>query len=168
MPNRDPSPPRDEQAEESALDLGWVQPWLAVGSRPYAAQRQQIRDLGVDSIVSLHPLPPEDRAAWVEAGARVVEVPIRDWVAIPSWQISHAVDTVLRERADGRRVLLHCLAGVNRAPSVAAAVLCRLEGIGVDEALRRVRTARPAASPTPEQLASLYEWAVRRGPRARE
>ncbi len=153
--------PADADDAAPVPDLSWVEPWLAVGSRPYAGQRESIRRAGVESIVSLHQTQPDERAAWSEVGLRLVEVPIRDWVAIPSRQINQAVEAVLREHAAGRRVLLHCLAGVNRAPTVAAAVLCRLEGLGVEDAVRRVRAARPAASPTPEQLLSLGEWARR-------
>jgi protein-tyrosine phosphatase len=68
------------------------------------------------------------------------------------------VEAVLSRRAAGRSVLLHCLAGVNRAPTVAAAVLCRRDGVSVADALARVRASRPAAAPTPEQVASLRAW----------
>lgn len=52
----------------------------------------------------------------------------------------------------GRRVLVHCYAGVNRSSTVCCAALMLLEGIGPEEALARVRELHPVAWPDP------YYW----------
>lgn len=56
----------------------------------------------------------------------------------------------------GRRVLVHCYAGVNRSATVCCAALILLEGIAADEALARVRQRHPIAGPDP------YHWFVLR------
>jgi hypothetical protein len=56
----------------------------------------------------------------------------------------------------GRRVLVHCYAGVNRSSTVCCATLMFLEGIGPEEALARVRQFHPMAWPDP------YHWFVLR------
>ena len=56
----------------------------------------------------------------------------------------------------GRRVLVHCYAGVNRSSTVCCATLMFLESIGPEEALARVRQFHPLAWPDP------YHWFVLR------
>jgi protein-tyrosine phosphatase len=122
-------------------DLAWIEPGWAFGSRP-----------------GVH-LPNRDEApAWADLGVEFCVFPTEDWVAIPTERFARVVDVLLDARRQGRTILLHCVAGVNRAPTFAAAALCVREGMGVDEAVARVRAARPIATPTPEQLASLHTW----------
>ena len=52
----------------------------------------------------------------------------------------------------GRRVLVHCVAGVNRSSTVCCAALMLLEGISAEQALERVRERHPEAAPDP------YYW----------
>ncbi|MFI5272061.1 MAG: dual specificity protein phosphatase family protein [Ktedonobacterales bacterium] len=52
----------------------------------------------------------------------------------------------------GKRVLVHCYAGVNRSSTVCCAALMLLEGISASEALLRVRERHPVAWPDP------YYW----------
>ena len=140
------------------MDLAWIEPGFAIGSRPYVPERVAIANSGVDAVVALHEPGEGEPEAWQALGIEYEVIPTPDWVAIPGRCFSSAVEAVLKRRAAGQSVLLHCLAGVNRAPTVAAAVLCRRDGVSVGEALARVRKARPAAAPTPEQVASLRTW----------
>ena len=139
-------------------DLAWIEPGFAIGSRPYVPERAAIVAAGIEAVVALHEPGEGEAEAWRALGVDFEVVPTPDWVAIPRSCFNAAVEAVLRRRAAGQTVLLHCLAGVNRAPTVAAAVLCRRDGLSVGEALARVRAARPAAAPTPEQVASLRAW----------
>lgn len=139
-------------------DVAWIEPGFAIGSRPYVLEREAVAATGVQAVVALHESAPGEEEAWRRLGVEFEVVPTPDWVAIPRACFQRAVEAVLRRRAAGQSVLLHCLAGVNRAPTVAAAVLCRRDGLSVGDALARVRAARPVAAPTPEQVASLRAW----------
>lgn len=68
-------------------------------------------------------------------------------------------DALLVERLlrTGGRVLVHCIAGVNRAPTLCAATLMLMEGIGASEALARVRQHRWMAFPDPWHWRALRE-----------
>lgn len=46
-----------------------------------------------------------------------------------------------------KRVFVHCHAGVSRSPTVVSLYLADAEDISFDQALERVRSARPTASP---------------------
>jgi hypothetical protein len=56
----------------------------------------------------------------------------------------------------GRRVLVHCYAGINRSSTLCCAALMALEGLTPEAALARVRERHPEASPDP------YHWFVLR------
>lgn len=145
-----------------APDIAWIEPGFAIGSRPFPAQCASIRELGVDAVIAVHAPGENDAVNWSNVGVEHLAFPTNDWIGIPPRQFDQVVEAVAGQRAAGRAVLLHCLAGINRAPTFATAVLCKRDGLSVDEALRRVRAARPGAAPTPEQLASLRTW-LRRG-----
>ena len=142
-------------------DVAWIEPGFAIGGRPFAAQRAAVRALGIETVVTVESPLEDEAAGWNELGVEVVALPTRDWVGIPAERFEAVVSTVLDRRAAGRAVLLHCLAGVNRAATFAVAVLCRRDGLGVEEAIDRVRAVRPNSAPTPEQGASLREWLAR-------
>ena len=59
---------------------------------------------------------------------------------------------VVERLRNGRRVLVHCVAGINRSSSVACATLMLLEGLTPEQALTRVRSGRPQVAPDP------YHW----------
>lgn len=153
---------RDQDSRRGAdwiqPDIAWIEPGFALGCRPFAAQRAAIRELGIDAVVTVHEPSDDEHAAWHELGVEHHAFPTRDQVQIPARQLNQVARAVLHARQQGKTVLLHCLAGINRAPTYAAAVLRLRDGLDADEAVRRVRAQRPNASPTPEQLQSLRDW----------
>jgi protein-tyrosine phosphatase len=142
-------------------DLNWIEPGFALGGRPYAAQRPAVRELGIQTIVTVHTPLPDEVATWTELGLETFVLPTRDYVAIPFERFEAVTSTVLASLAAARSVLLHCLSGVNRAPTFALAVLCRRDGLSVEEALGRLRVIRPRVAPTMEELDSLRSWLAR-------
>jgi len=139
-------------------DLVWLAPGFAIGSKPYAHQRDAIVACGIGTVVTLdEPSDAEDRD-WRRRGVHFVALPTTDWIAIPTTRFDRAVKVIGEHRAAGHRVLLHCLAGQNRAPTVAAAVICHTSGATVDDALATIRRVRMISAPTEEQEKSLRRW----------
>lgn len=68
---------------------------------------------------------------------------------------ARAIETL---RAEGHTVLLHCVAGASRTPTVAAAYLSRLEGIDGQEALDRVTAVLPAPRPNRRFRSLMAAW----------
>jgi hypothetical protein len=89
---------------------------------------------------------PTDRV--LHKGEMSAGMDLGELVAEASW-----VADRLRE---GRRVLVHCYAGVNRSATVCCAALILLEGLGAEDALWRVRERHPVAWPDP------YYWLLLR------
>ena len=66
-----------------------------------------------------------------------------------------AAPALLAEWRGGRRVLVHCAAGLGRTGTFAAALL-RSFGMAPDAAIALVRATRPGTIETPEQLAFIH------------
>ena len=77
-------------------------------------------------------------------GEMAAGMDVRELVEEATWVVG-------RLRA-GKRVLVHCYAGINRSSTTCCAALILLEGISADEALARVRERHPSAWPDP------YHW----------
>ena len=129
---------------------------LVVGSAPWSAEEaREIGDvLGARILISLQ--DDGDLAgrglAWstlwalhTRAGLRAERVPIRDLDARDlARHLPKAVETVEKALATGKRVYLHCTAGLNRSPTVAVAVRARALG-RLDAALAELAVVHPEA-----------------------
>jgi hypothetical protein len=62
---------------------------------------------------------------------------------------------VIQRLQDGKRVLVHCAAGMNRSATICCAVLILLEGVSAEDALERVREYHPWARPDPHHWLAL-------------
>lgn len=97
-------------------------------------------------------------------GMRVRRFPIRD-VSVPRPEEDAAfralVDELHALLADGRNVTVHCRGGLGRTGLVAASVLVR-HGADADDAMARVRAARPGAIETSGQERYVRGYAVGR------
>ena len=76
-----------------------------------------------------------------------------------------AADTVAGLRAEGRTVLLHCVAAQSRTPTVAALYAARHLGIPPETALAQVTAVLPDAHPNPAFRAALHRLAPAGGAR---
>ncbi|CAG9313797.1 unnamed protein product [Blepharisma stoltei] len=61
--------------------------------------------------------------------------------------IYFAIEFISSAIEHGGKVLVHCLRGISRAPTIACAFLMHAEGIGESEAFRRIKNLHPLADP---------------------
>jgi predicted protein tyrosine phosphatase len=139
------------------MELFWIDEGLAVGPRPRAGSGlaedlQTAREAGIDVLVSCL-TPDEERSLGLTAEARTAvtrglrfeRAPIDD-ITTPS-EVQPFLDVIgelVRARAEGRRVAIHCKMGIGRAPLTAASVLVA-EGMEPAAAWARIteRRGRP-------------------------
>lgn len=85
--------------------------------------------------------------------------PIPDAAPAPSlgwlWNCVKFIDD---QRMARRQVYVHCAAGVSRSGMVAAAYLMWRDNLTRDEALARLRVARPQIQPNAAFMQRLLEW----------
>jgi len=155
------------------VDFHWIDRGLAVSTRPEAGSPlddlARARKAGVDILVSCLQ-PSEERELGLlgeEAAAGSVGLWFRrfrmndggtpgDDAAFDGF-----VEELAAEHAAGRRIAVHCRAGVGRSPLVVAAVLVR-SGITPAQAWRRVAEARGYPVPdNEEQREYLFRFEAR-------
>ena len=91
---------------------------------------------------SWHGWHPQDRFA--HKGEMALGMDPDDLLAEAHW--------IVERLHAGKRVLVHCYAGINRSSSVCCAALILLEGLTAEQALARIRETHPVAWPDP------YHW----------
>lgn len=138
---------------------------LAISASPEADALPGLRAAGIRHVVCLQEAfelafhdPPETiaarRAAVEAAGMRLHHAPIEDFEA-PGAASARALCAQIRGwLAAGEDVLVHCMAGLGRAGTIAAAMLIE-EGMAADGAIRLVRWVRPGAIQSAAQEALL-------------
>lgn len=72
--------------------------------------------------------------------------------------LDRVVDQALQLMEQQPALFVHCWAGIERAPLLAVALLCRSEGLDLFTALGQVRQACPQARPLRRQLVLLEGW----------
>ena len=65
-------------------------------------------------------------------------------------------------RRTNKRVLVHCVAGISRSPTLAMAYLMRSRSLTCDEAYKFVKQRRPSVSPNLNFMGQLFEVCERR------
>lgn len=68
-----------------------------------------------------------------------VHIPLEDSPDFDQAQFKKALDTVCKKLTDGERVVVHCNAGINRSPAVAAAAHCTLTDDGAGQAMTKAK-----------------------------
>jgi protein-tyrosine phosphatase len=119
---------------------------------PNDKECRALTSLGIDSVVDLR-AERSGKHGWPEI-VEVMTIPLIDHGSPTVDELRVAASYVAALLKKGRRVLVHCQAGIERTPLVVCATLVML-GWSLDEAYRRVKECRPEAAPTEGQLAAL-------------
>ncbi len=154
--------------------------WLIEGllaGRPGPAAHpwdaHELRAGGLDVVVSLN--TEADPVTLAEAGLRHHSLPqlpslplVGPLKALLLRGIEPVLATIHAEVSAGHAVLVHCHAGKDRAGVVLVAYLVRYHGLGIDEAIDRVRAVRPIAMSAPGYEATAQLFARRERKRERD
>lgn len=101
-----------------------------------------------------------DVGFWGERGVEVLFSPVEDFRAPGLVVLHRAVGWIAEKVGSGGRVLIHCVGGLGRSGTVAAAYLIHRYGVGWGEALARVRGVRPGAVESEEQVSVLRAYST--------
>ncbi|MDR1613076.1 MAG: dual specificity protein phosphatase family protein [Planctomycetota bacterium] len=114
---------------------------------------------GVGAVVSLTE-EALDGKTLAEYGVVTLHLPIRDFTPPTQEQMERFVRFVDERMAEGRKVAVHCHAGMGRTGTMLAGYLVHC-GMSAEEAMLRVRRLRPGSIETAGQEDSLREFARR-------
>jgi protein-tyrosine phosphatase len=151
-------------------DASIVMPRVWLGNAPAALSEGWLRSNRVDVVINCAApgeIPPLGRDAAAASGVcafhalDIRETPTVD--AVPA--LLRGADLVHEALLEGRTVLVHCAAGMNRSVSTLAVYLMRYGGLDLVSALDFLKTKRPIAYPNREMYPRLLvaERALRGG-----
>ncbi len=133
-----------------------ITPGLFVGGKINRAGWKQLESWGVSVLINLR-VEKDDLQLGIHP-QQYLWIPTIDGTPPTLEQLTKAARVTQRAIAEGRKVYIHCAAGVGRAPTTAAAYLMST-GMGRDEAIRYIQQRRPIAEPGQWQRQRLTEFA---------
>jgi protein-tyrosine phosphatase len=140
------------------LNATAVTPLLYVGGQFRPDQWPDLYALGIRAVLSLQAEYIDEFSGPPPTAA--LRIAVADFHPPAVDQLDGAADFITAQHAAGRPVLVHCHAGVGRAPMTAAAFLMRRHAQSAAQALQTVRQARPIIRPNRRQLQRLDEYAA--------
>ena len=132
-----------------------IAPNLYVGGQHYERGLERMARLGISATLSLR-READDQARGV-ALENHLWLPTNDDAPPTLEQLGAASIFIGQALAEGRGVYVHCMSGVGRAATTAAAYLIST-GLTTDEAWAAIRRVRPFVRPSDGQLDMLREF----------
>jgi protein-tyrosine phosphatase len=141
------------------MDMSWVTDRIAVGGGIWNAVRMaEVAGAGVTHVIDMQ-IEFDDTPLAGPHGIEVLWNPVDDdFLPKPPELFQKGVDFALQAlEQDHSKLLIHCAAGVHRAPMMALAVLGAL-GWQLDDACNLIQTRRYAADFAPVYVRSVEDF----------
>lgn len=143
-------------SSSSSLTIHWVLPnQLAIGRLPRSGESQMLSEAGIDHIVSLCAQAEGVLPLDVSQTFRCQRFILPDsnyLLRLNTRHLNRAVQILNQCFEDRHIVYVHCLAGVERSPTLCIAYLCLHHNFELWEAVTWVKQVHPPAMLTDEQI----------------
>lgn len=146
--------------EKPDLTVGEVTPWLFVSSQDVPNDAALVRKHNISHVLSLLPgfVLVTETANMIKSHL-ILEIYDEVSFLIDSEVLRKAFQFIENAKVENGRALVHCNAGLSRAPSVAIAYLMKQEHLTFDQAWEQVKRVRPQMQPNSgfkQQLQKLH------------
>lgn len=119
----------------------------------------ELRRARVSLLINLHELP-DPRELLSRLGAESLHLPVPGSYPPSQEQLDRGVAAIAEALACGKRVAVHCGAGLGRTGTLLAAYLVS-QGVDSEAAIEQIRGIRPGSVETLEQEQAVHEYARR-------
>jgi atypical dual specificity phosphatase len=136
----------------------WIDP--SVVACAYPGTETELAALAaqqVSVIINLH-TKSHDQALLARYNLREIHLPTRDFTAPKPVDLKKGVTTIEEALKEGRRVAVHCGAGLGRTGTLLACYFVH-RGMKPDQAIQHVRRLRPGSVETSSQIAAVSVFA---------
>jgi len=132
-----------------------ILPFLYVGSQQHAQSRPILEQLKISHILNITATCPN----WYADTIQYKNIQIKDtWNQNITSYFEDAFQFIDSARNAGGRVLVHCVAGISRSPTITIAYLMRTHNLSLQAALAHVKTQRNIVSPNLDFLVELEQY----------
>ncbi len=142
----------------------WILPGeLALGGLPASGDRAIFDQANISIVFSLCAQSEGDLPETITQNFRCVRVILPDsrYVAtLQVEQLAQVVNSIHQFIQRQQPVYVHCLAGIERSPTVCIAYLCQYHNMKLWEAFNYVKEICPRAMPTDAQLKTVQRYLV--------
>jgi len=152
--------PKDSPAKVKITNLEPTQilPNLFIGARKDATNAATLARLKIGSIVNV----TKDCPNQFEDSIQYLQIPVDDhWSQDLIQYLDQAIAFIDESRRKNVAVLVHCMAGISRSPSITIAYVMRDQKMTLNDAYNFVKSKRPAISPHLDFLGELMEYEKR-------
>ena len=142
--------------------FSWLIPEQLIACVHPAVGEQAAAELGrarVSLLINLHELP-DPRELLNRLGAESLHIPVPGSYPPTPAQLDQGVAAIADALASGKRVAVHCGAGLGRTGTLLAAYLVS-QGVDSDAAIEQIRGIRPGSIETLEQEQAVHDYARR-------
>ena len=131
--------------------------WLG-GAPTYQRDYDFLLDKMINAVVDIRNEREDDLAFFDRHDIRHLKLRVPDILVPPPEIITEGVEFIQRNIAEGRTVFVHCAKGRGRSATLAAGYLMKYEGLSFDEAVDRLRLARPLVKLQQRHKIALEAW----------
>lgn len=125
-------------------DYNMILPNLYLGNKN-ASKEKILQDLGIDIVINVTPNLPFHSEQIENIGIPVYDDKSEYSKRILVEYIKEILPYMHLQLKRGKRILVHCRAGIQRSPTVIAAYLMKYKGMSIDEAIEFIQARRPTA-----------------------
>ncbi|MGI3900128.1 MAG: protein-tyrosine phosphatase family protein [Janthinobacterium lividum] len=139
------------------MNLTWITRDLAIGGSLSEAEAARLAETGIGAVVDLRSEAVDERILLEAQGVAFLHLPTDDHAVVTPARLDEGVAFAARQRAAGRRILIHCEHGIGRSATLALAALVD-GGMAPLEALSLAKDRRDRVSPSPAQYVGWRDW----------
>ncbi|VDO69775.1 unnamed protein product [Heligmosomoides polygyrus] len=132
-------------------------PFMYLGSQQDALDKDKMKNRGITHVVNLSTGCP--RSTLITSDENFLRIAVNDsYQEKLSPHFEDAWKFIEKVRTTGGVVLIHCLAGISRSPTLAISYVMRYKNLSSEEAYKLVKEKRPSISPNFNFMGQLLEY----------